>query len=171
MFRALSQGFTHWASGRLSVLEINTQHPNYCHVHSTVKPSMKAGTYQVYVLLWQLQHVNVLRGMPLLYSLRSFTCTYLTPSIMLPVISYTCIFHRKCASCTHVSALLQALVAMTPTRFLLQSTETEEYEEALPVTSYACQWKAPRKRKESNLPTSEGCQKKSMFMAEQGRGQ
>ena len=51
VFRALSRGFTQWSSGQLSVLEINTQHPNYCHVRSTMKPSMNAGTYQVYVLL------------------------------------------------------------------------------------------------------------------------
>ena len=100
------------------------------------------------------------------FSPRSSTCTYLTPSITLPVISYTCIFHGKCASRTHVSALLHALVAITPTRFLLQSnlsTDTEEDEEALPVTSYACQWKAPRKRKESNLPMSEAQFEKHVY--------
>ena len=50
-FRALSRGYTHWASGRLSVLEVNTCHPEFCHVRSTMKPSMKPGCYQVYILL------------------------------------------------------------------------------------------------------------------------
>jgi len=50
-FRALSRGYTHWASGRISVLEVNTCNPQYCHVRSTMKPSMKAGSYQVYLLL------------------------------------------------------------------------------------------------------------------------
>lgn len=50
-FRALTRGYTHWASGRLSVLEIHTQHPEYCHVRSNMKPSMKTGIYTVYMLL------------------------------------------------------------------------------------------------------------------------
>lgn len=50
-FRALSRGYTHWASGRLSVLEVNTCHPEFCHVCSTMKPSMKPECYQVYILL------------------------------------------------------------------------------------------------------------------------
>ena len=72
---------------------------------------------------------------------------------------------QKCASCTHVSVLLHVLVAMTLTRFLLQSnlsTETKE-DEALTVTSYACQWKAPRKHKESNLPMSEAQFEKHVY--------
>ena len=50
-FRALSRGYTHWASGRLSVLEVNCHNPHYCHVRSAMKPSMKVGTYKVYLLL------------------------------------------------------------------------------------------------------------------------
>ena len=50
-FRALTRGYTHWASGRLSALEVNCHNPQYCHVCSTMKPSMKAGSYQVYLLL------------------------------------------------------------------------------------------------------------------------
>ena len=50
-FRALSRGYTHWASGRLNVLEINTCNPQYCHVRSNLRPSMKTGSYQVYLLL------------------------------------------------------------------------------------------------------------------------
>ena len=50
-FRALSRGFTHWASGRLEHLEININNPSYCHVRSNMKPSMKQGSYDVYLLL------------------------------------------------------------------------------------------------------------------------
>ena len=50
-FRSLKQGFKHWASGRLSYLEINVQHPLFCHVRSKMSPSMKQGMYTVYLLL------------------------------------------------------------------------------------------------------------------------
>lgn len=50
-FRALSRGFSHWASGRLEHLEININNPSYCHVRSKMKPSMKQGSYDVYILL------------------------------------------------------------------------------------------------------------------------
>ena len=55
------------------------------------------------------------------------------------------------ASCTHVSALLQALVAMTPVQFQLRPSNPPSLsleEDNLPVTSYLCQLKPPRKRKE-----------------------
>ena len=47
-FRALSCGY---ASGRLEGIEVNINHPLYCHVHCTIKPSMKSGVYRVYMLL------------------------------------------------------------------------------------------------------------------------
>ena len=50
-FRALSRGYIHWASGRLEELQINTNHPRYCHVECKIKPSMKTGIYTVYLLL------------------------------------------------------------------------------------------------------------------------
>lgn len=50
-FRALSRGYTHWASGRLDKLEVNAKHRKYCHVRSVMKPSMKQGVYRVYLLL------------------------------------------------------------------------------------------------------------------------
>ena len=34
-------------------LEINTNHPEFCHVRCCMKPSMKAGIYRVYILLRQ----------------------------------------------------------------------------------------------------------------------
>ena len=61
--------------------------------------------------------------------------------------------NRKSASCTHVSALLHALAALTPASD--QNIQDSSDEEAIPITSYLCQWNAPRKRKESNLPISQ----------------
>ena len=50
-FRALTRGYTHWASGRLQEMEVNTTHPAYCHVRCMMKPLMKVGLYHVYLLL------------------------------------------------------------------------------------------------------------------------
>lgn len=50
-FRALTRGYNHWASGRLVQLEVQTLHPLYCHIRATLTPSMKPGSYHVYVLL------------------------------------------------------------------------------------------------------------------------
>ena len=50
-FGALTCGYTHWASGRLDQLSVNINNPKYCHVHATMKPSMKTGVYHVYLLL------------------------------------------------------------------------------------------------------------------------
>ena len=50
-FRALTRGFTHWSSGRMSQMEVNLHHPEFCHVKCTMVPSMKQGSYKVYILL------------------------------------------------------------------------------------------------------------------------
>ena len=50
-FRALTRGFNHWASGWLSQIQVNSSHPEFCHVCATCVPSMKQGTYHVYLLL------------------------------------------------------------------------------------------------------------------------
>ena len=50
-FRALARGYTHWASGRLEEMEVNINHPEYCHVRCKMKPSMRTGIYNVYILL------------------------------------------------------------------------------------------------------------------------
>ncbi len=49
--RALTRGYIHWASGRIDGLEVNAQHPEYCHIQSVMKPSMKPGSYHVWLLL------------------------------------------------------------------------------------------------------------------------
>ena len=58
-FRALKRGYVHWASGRVEKIEVNTNNPLYCHVHSTIKPSMKSGTYKVYLLLKKDQNCTI----------------------------------------------------------------------------------------------------------------
>lgn len=40
---------------------------------------------------------------------------------------------------------------------------SSDEETALPITSYICQWNAPRKRKESNLPVSEAVFHKHVY--------
>ena len=75
---------------------------------------------------------------------------------------------RLSASCTHVSGLLHALAALAPTQFppssaTGSSVSTEESEETLPVTSYPCQWKAPRKRKQSNLKMADATFEKHVY--------
>ena len=50
-FRVLAHGYTHWSSGRLEKMDVNTNHPEYCHVHCTMTPSMKSIPYHIYLLL------------------------------------------------------------------------------------------------------------------------
>ena len=50
-FRVLTRGYNYWASGRLDQLQVNTAHPCYCHIRGTTTPSMKPGSYHVYLLL------------------------------------------------------------------------------------------------------------------------
>ena len=56
-FMALTRGYTHWASGLLQQLEVNTNNPNFCHVRIAMKPSMKDGFYHVYILLARDGHL------------------------------------------------------------------------------------------------------------------
>ncbi len=60
--------------------------------------------------------------------------------------------YRESASCTHISGLLHALVAMSPPeRDTVPNTASggaSSSQEELPVTLFSCQWNVPRKRKE-----------------------
>ena len=61
------------------------------------------------------------------------------------------------SSCTHVSAILHALAALNSRSFRLNPevpSSSDPEEEAIPVTSLPCQWRAPRARKDSSLPIS-----------------
>ena len=72
---------------------------------------------------------------------------------------YVC---SESASCTHVSGLLHALVAMCPSKLEFISAATTS-EDPLPVTSYPCQWKLPRKRKDNSAKVSELAFHKHVF--------
>ncbi len=50
-FRALSRGYTVWASGRVDKIDVNSSNPLFCHVRCVVKASMKAARYNVCILL------------------------------------------------------------------------------------------------------------------------
>ena len=50
-FRALSCGYTHWASGRVERIEVNCKNPLYCHIQSVMKPSMRQGSYRIWLVL------------------------------------------------------------------------------------------------------------------------
>ena len=50
-FRALTRGYNLWASGRIDQIEVNIEHPKYCHVCCSIKPSIKVGLYHVQILL------------------------------------------------------------------------------------------------------------------------
>ena len=89
------------------------------------------------------------------------------------------VLYRKSSSCNHVSALLHALVALTPppSPFQSQSGDPQPCTSAataidsdiLPITSYLCTWKAPRKRKESTQQMSE-IMFESMYLGEPRTG-
>ena len=69
----------------------------------------------------------------------------------------------------HVSAILHALVSMTPNEFPVPGNETmntdssSEKEEVLPVTSYACKWKVPRKHKDSAMQMADAVFHKHVY--------
>ena len=80
-------------------------------------------------------------------------------------------YSRKSASCTHVSAILHALSAIKPTSFQPQPSipfRIEE-EQAISVTSYLCQWKVPKSRKESTMPMSEAVFEKHDYSKQRKR--
>ena len=80
---------------------------------------------------------------------------------------------RKSASCTHVSGLLHALVGLAPAQFQDStkepSTQVGHSEEPLPITSFECQWKPPRTRKESNLRIADAAFDKYVYGREKKR--
>ena len=66
--------------------------------------------------------------------------------------------NRKSASVYPCFSSLDALVALCPGKFTNQTSSSnsntadeDNSNTSLPLTSYPCQWKPPRKRKESNL--------------------
>ena len=146
------------------------------------------GYYNTEMMIWLLLHqlhVNVLQGklcvtykysnphapscVPI-YTYISETLwgvwgqgyMYTTHTTIMCIIFF--FFFRKSASCTHVSALLHALVAATFTEFTIRpSSSASTSEEELPVTSYPCQWKAPKKRKQSTIRFADSIFEKHVY--------
>ena len=123
-FRALTRGYTHWASGRIDHLDINTQHPEYCHIQSVMKPSVKPGGYHVWLLLGRdgpfasIQHATCIcecaagKCVGICFMLTSL-CYY----------GYNYMFHLSGnwqAVLIIISALLHALVSLTASQFQLR---------------------------------------------------
>ena len=125
-----------------------------------MKPSMKPGSYQVWIMLQRddLGYATV----------KHATCQCAAGYVLyfhINKISYICIF-RKSASCTHVSALLHALASMTSPQFQLQPSEPLHIlpdDDETPVTSLPCQWKAPKQRKDSTLQIAEATFEKHVY--------
>ena len=51
VFHALKRGYVHWASGRVSKVEVHTPHPHFAFVKTAVIPSMWCGSYSVKLIL------------------------------------------------------------------------------------------------------------------------
>ena len=74
--------------------------------------------------------------------------------------------NRKSATCTHVSGLLHALVALSPSESVppaVPDRRDDDSEDELPVTSYRCQWVQSRKRKESNAKMADASFRKHVY--------
>ena len=55
-------------------------------------------------------------------------------------------------------------MSLAPSQFQVEPAQTADYEEpSLPITSYTCKWKVPRKRKESNMKISEAQFEKHVY--------
>ena len=116
---------------------------------------MKQGSYHLYLLLRREgEHAQIIKA----------TCECAAGYVILnPVRGGTihlfceCFTCRQSACCTQISAILHALVALHPMEFPTQqiSNDSDDEEESVPVTSLACQWKCPKKRKESTMQISE----------------
>ena len=151
-FRALRRGYVHWASGRLTQ---NCQHPSFCHVRCNMTPSMKPGVCHVYILL----------GKGELATIEKATCECAAGDTLFPHFSANLtviILFTGSQRHVQVSGLLHALVSITKVPF--EATVLSDPDEAppLPITSYACRWKAPRKR---NVMQGQLIQKlKNMFV-------
>ena len=115
-FRALIRGYTHWASGRMEELQVITNNPDFCHVHEAIHE----GRYIPCVPSPGTRRESCQN----LFSYMSVcSWVFVLDSFHLPVSWMFTVLNvlsdsRKSASCTHVSAVLHALSALTPTSFV-----------------------------------------------------
>ena len=100
----------------LQEMELNTKHPFYCHIRCTMTPSMRAGVYKVYILLGREGEFA---------TICSATCEcsagYAIETRFLSCLNADFLYNRLSASCTHVSAVLQALTNIKSVPFNLTS--------------------------------------------------
>ena len=58
-FRALARGYTHWGSGRMDYMEVNTHNPNFLpHIKEQHRPFIKPRLYKVYILLQKKDEIT-----------------------------------------------------------------------------------------------------------------
>ena len=95
--------------------------------------------------------MNVLLGKSVGGDIKFITCRTCPWCFFFPIIAVNRL-------AVHVSAVLHVLVAMTTNKHQIQpslpSVPTGDEDEMILVT-YLCQWKVPKKRKESNFTMSE----------------
>ena len=115
-FRALTRGYTHWASGRSQEMEVNIAHPAYCHMCCMMKPSMKAGLYHVYLLLgWEGELATICsatceRSVGYVHvCVCAYARVWMHSVCTIKCISVPCFSNRESASCPHVSLFFMHL--------------------------------------------------------------
>ena len=112
-FRALTRGYTHWASGRLNNLEANTCNPTLCFVRCQMRPSMKSGFYTVKIILRKGDDnvasiaqatCQCAAGYVISYCIEiGYVCTYVQYMCILnDMYSLTTLFQALCELCTRV---------------------------------------------------------------------
>ncbi len=124
-------------------------------------------------LNWERSFLSTPEGVHALVVSSMYVHLPVTVTAFVYVKSVVYFSNRKSATCTHVSGLLHALVSLSPSEFQLPGSETTTAApgdaEVLPITSYACQWKVPRKRKDSTMLMSDASFHKHVYGRERKR--
>ena len=125
------------------MIEMNLKQPDFCHVRCVTTPSMKTGKYNVYILFGK-------EGELVTIEKATCECAAGYDDVQVLAVSapdlkqnHNASLCRESASCTHVSALLHAMTAMScthpfqqPAGDLQNEDEDDENARPLPVTSY-----------------------------------
>ena len=111
----------------LQFIEVNCCHPDFYHVRCQATPSMKSGVYYVYILFDREPTIKLAVG-------------YYDNDIILIFLLCTLPSFLGCQHHVHKNQLLHALVALRPSTYSAGSAPDGSDNEALAVTSYACQW-------------------------------
>ena len=169
-FRALSRGYTHWASGRLEQMEVNVEYPEFCHVRCYMREDWylqsvhSTGTLWGILLQSCLQHVNVLQGM-WLHGINTFgacmhvcdVIQYVHVILSLSTLNmyFLCIQEvRKLCSCICSTACSKWIKSTYPSTARAPTWYHCWYLQSVPCTSLPCKWLVPKNRKESKQEIS-----------------